>query len=179
MAVEAHTIQGMVPTAAEIERFWSRVEKRADGCWLWTGGSRSRGYGTMALGGRRGKTVMARRLAFLLVRGHSMEGDHRQICATPGCLNPNHLLDRMAWEERRAARRWRASLARAPRGQAARRTPRERVPTLALRPAPCVEPLPSCRVCGRGFGADRLRDWMDANICSTCAQGSLALAVAS
>lgn len=36
----------MIFTDAEISRFWTKVDK-TDGCWLWTAGTQSRGYGAI------------------------------------------------------------------------------------------------------------------------------------
>ena len=47
-----------------IERFWSKVirtENESD-CWNWTAAIQSKGYGSVGIG--KGKTALARKLAF-------------------------------------------------------------------------------------------------------------------
>lgn len=69
-------------------RYWARVAK-SDGCWLWTGGKTSRGYGVITI---RYKALYVHRLA--------MELDGRPLapgmlachhCDTPLCVRPDHL----------------------------------------------------------------------------------------
>jgi hypothetical protein len=70
------------------ERFWQRVEKQSNGCWVWTGGKNQKGYGTMYTS----KTVKAHRFAYELIVGPIPEGlqlDH--LCRNPACVNPDHL----------------------------------------------------------------------------------------
>lgn len=59
-----------------------------DGCWRWTGATRS-GYAAFWLGGR---VVRGHRFAFEQFRGPIAEGlvlDH--LCRTLNCVNPWHL----------------------------------------------------------------------------------------
>jgi hypothetical protein len=66
------------------DRFWEKVDK-TDGCWLWTGGVQSAGYG-MA----RGTT--AHRVAYTLAVGPIPEGHHlHHECQVRLCVNPAHL----------------------------------------------------------------------------------------
>jgi hypothetical protein len=68
--------------------FWSRVEK-SDGCWLWTGGRFSTGYGSFSVGGR---VRVASRLAYAYTHGPIPDGlfvCHH--CDTPLCVRPDHL----------------------------------------------------------------------------------------
>lgn len=73
--------------AAE-QRFWPRVDK-AGGCWLWTGGVSTSGYGRFRVDGVQ---QAAHRVAYELSVGpipEGMEIDH--TCHTPLCVNPAHL----------------------------------------------------------------------------------------
>lgn len=70
------------------ERFWRHVDKTEGGCWLWTGQKwLGRGYFNVA-----GRNVKAHRYAYELLVGPIPDGltiDH--LCATPACVNPEHL----------------------------------------------------------------------------------------
>src|SRR6185503_13776354 len=76
------------------ERFWAFVEKKADGCWLWTRSLNATGYGQMwwpkdgAL-----KKMVAHRISWFLEHGNHAP-DHLQVCHhcdTPRCVRPAHL----------------------------------------------------------------------------------------
>lgn len=70
------------------QRFWRKVDK-ADGCWLWRGGTSNRGYGAAFV---RGRLVGAHRAAWELTYGPIPDGQwvlHR--CDNPPCVNPDHL----------------------------------------------------------------------------------------
>lgn len=69
-------------------RFWARVEKAADGCWLWRG-YLCRGYGKFNFGGKK---ILAHRFSWLLDHEDIPEGKmilHR--CDVRACVNPEHL----------------------------------------------------------------------------------------
>ncbi len=71
-------------------RFWAKVEKTGD-CWLWTG-SRSRGYGTIRIGGRDGRSLYTHVLSYEKACGPVPDGrvlDH--LCRVRHCVNPAHL----------------------------------------------------------------------------------------
>lgn len=83
----------MQPTLspADLERFWSKVEKTST-CWLWMAGKR-RGYGAFQIttNGQR-STIQAHRIAYGLVAGDVPVGlvlDH--VCRVRACVNPDHL----------------------------------------------------------------------------------------
>ena len=86
---------------APIEQLLSRIEIAANGCWLWTGGGLTLGYGEIQVDGR---TVMVHRFAYEFWKEPIPEGlviDH--VChnadiSCPGgycihrrCVNPDHL----------------------------------------------------------------------------------------
>lgn len=72
------------------ERFWSKVDKIAGGCWNWKAGRSSGGYGRFAPS--HNKTVYAHRASLLLADISIPDGmvvDH--VCRNRGCVNPEHL----------------------------------------------------------------------------------------
>lgn len=71
------------------DRFWSRVDRSGDGCWEWTAGKTTAGYGAMRHGGAM---TYAHRISYELCVGPIPEGlelDH--LCRNRGCVNPDHL----------------------------------------------------------------------------------------
>lgn len=77
------------PQAADVaDRFWSRVE-RGNGCWIWTGGLSSNGYGSF---GARRASISAHRFSYELTKGPIPEGMLlMHSCDNPRCVNPDHL----------------------------------------------------------------------------------------
>lgn len=73
-------------------RFWDKVEPATDdpaGCWLWTAGLNTKGYGTAHL---LGKKYLAHRAAYTCLVGDIPPGlqiDH--LCRVRNCVNPAHL----------------------------------------------------------------------------------------
>ena len=72
------------------ERFnekWVPVPE--SGCWIWTAGLNSKGYGTV----RDGQTLkMTHRVSYELHVGQIPDGMHvLHKCDTPACVNPAHL----------------------------------------------------------------------------------------
>lgn len=79
-------------TQADIDRFLGRIDKSdPSGCWLWTAGTTSNGYGTTWWWPQNGN-VLAHRVAWTLWRGPIPAGlvlDH--LCSVRRCVNPAHL----------------------------------------------------------------------------------------
>lgn len=90
-----------------VDRFWHRVDKRPDGCWMWTGCLNGWGYGTIGKDGGRGAgQTLTHRYAYELLVGPVPEGmdlDHMchnrdrscpagRLCKHRACCNPDHLL---------------------------------------------------------------------------------------
>lgn len=72
------------------EAFMARVDVGHPlGCWLWTGGRTSTGYGSMRV---YGKPMKSHRFVFERLRGPVPEGlDLDHLCRVPLCVNPDHL----------------------------------------------------------------------------------------
>ena len=84
----AHNEGAMIGSPSE--RLWAKVYKNSgDGCWIFTGSKRQRGYGAICL---NGKSVSAHRLAYELEKGPvptGLEIDH--LCRTHACVRVSHL----------------------------------------------------------------------------------------
>lgn len=99
----------ITPTAADIDRFWSHVQRGADAeCWLWTSWCDRDGYGKFKLNGTVHK---ASRIAWTIARcpvPPLLVIDH--TCLNRGCVNHGHLelttQEVNAW--RQQGRRWAA-----------------------------------------------------------------------
>lgn len=84
-------MSGLYAPAADV---WQRILSKTDtgdGCWTFTGAVNSRGYGSVGAG-RKGKTVLAHRVAVLVRDGEIPEGmtvDH--LCRNKRCVRPDHL----------------------------------------------------------------------------------------
>lgn len=71
------------------ERFYKKVDKKADGCWVWTGGKIPGGYGHFRL---RDKMIAAHRYAYILHKGEIPKGMKVcHSCHNPACVNHDHL----------------------------------------------------------------------------------------
>lgn len=72
------------------DRFDAMIDKRSDGCWLWTGSLESHGYGKVRVGGKK---VGVHRLNWELLRGPIPAGlVLRHTCDRRHCVNPDHLI---------------------------------------------------------------------------------------
>lgn len=71
------------------EAFWSLVEKRDDGCWVWLGHCVSGGHGEIRFNGRRERVhrVVYERLVEEIPAGHHVHHE----CRNRPCVNPAHL----------------------------------------------------------------------------------------
>lgn len=71
------------------ERFWAKVDKTKNGCWLWTAGCNGDGYGSYSWDGRVQGT---HRIAWQIENGPIPEGlNVLHHCDTPPCVNVAHL----------------------------------------------------------------------------------------
>lgn len=79
-----------------MDRLLSRIKKdESTGCWLWTGGQRSSGYGLMVWTPRNPdepRSMTTHRASYLLHRGSIPDGlIVRHLCHQKLCCNPAHL----------------------------------------------------------------------------------------
>lgn len=77
----------------DVERFWEKVDRRADDqCWWWMASLNRYGYGQFRVGGQ---VDLAHRIAWELVKGKrvpkGMVLDHLPTCRNRQCVNPAHL----------------------------------------------------------------------------------------
>jgi hypothetical protein len=85
------------------DRFWDKVDKIQDGCWIWTAGS-SRGFGIFHVDG---VLKAVHRLSYENSKGPvPVGGVIRSTCGNKLCLNPEHLFLDVASVDVRA-RFWR------------------------------------------------------------------------
>lgn len=71
------------------EHLWPRIEKRDEGCWIWTGALNAAGYGHI---GHRTQVFRVHRVVYEMLVGPIPEGqvlDH--LCRNRACCNPKHL----------------------------------------------------------------------------------------
>jgi hypothetical protein len=74
------------------ERFWAKVDKSGEECWLWTAHLDKDGYGFFRIGGKGSRNLRAHRVSYEWARGpipETLQLDH--LCRTPSCVNPEHL----------------------------------------------------------------------------------------
>lgn len=75
------------------ERFWARVSRRDDDCWLWTGAVNHNGYGTFYMRKPTPGSFRAHRITWKAANGDVPKGfdlDHA-VCRNTRCVNPAHL----------------------------------------------------------------------------------------
>lgn len=89
-------------TPAREVRFWRKVEKTADGCWLWNGAKKESGHGQIDFDGHN---IRVHRLTWLLARKRDIpeficdsQGEYvafvvrHFMCDRKNCCNPAHLV---------------------------------------------------------------------------------------
>lgn len=77
-------------TAADISRFWDKVEKRGPNeCWPWKAAVGTFGHGRFKVAG---KLYSPHRIALTLSKGPIPDGENAlHSCDNPPCCNPAHL----------------------------------------------------------------------------------------
>ena len=71
------------------QRLLGKINKQANGCWVYTGGLDPDGYGIFWV---NGTSVRVHRYVYLLIKGNIPDGlelDH--LCRNRACVNPDHL----------------------------------------------------------------------------------------
>lgn len=94
-------------TPVRAARFWRKVDKQADGCWMWTGALTDTGHGRIRF---EGEDVRVHRLTWVLARERDLpdfltHNDHGLLlpepkalvirhfmCDNKPCCNPAHLV---------------------------------------------------------------------------------------
>ena len=81
-------------STADKRRFWDKVEKREDGCWIWAGATVKNSTGRLFYGKFRigAHMYLVHRVSWRIFHGAILDGlqlDHR--CHNTLCVNPAHL----------------------------------------------------------------------------------------
>jgi hypothetical protein len=73
-------------------RFWRKVEVIPNGCWLWTAGKFSNGYGCFYLGGKPRRNALAHCFSYEhFVDRVPVDRELDHLCRVRHCVNPQHL----------------------------------------------------------------------------------------
>ena len=90
-------------TESQAKLFWSKVhhDARPEGCWRWTKGKQSTGYGQMWLNSTE---VLVHRVSYMEHKGECQELDIDHKCGQRDCVNPDHLEAVTSGENIRRAR---------------------------------------------------------------------------
>lgn len=73
-------------------RFWNKVDKVKEGCWLWNGAVNEAGYGVIARSKEDKLLMRAHRVMWLMAYGSIPDGLHvLHHCDVPRCVRPSHL----------------------------------------------------------------------------------------
>lgn len=72
------------------DRFWAKAKRTSSGCWEWTAGTTTGGYGKFWAAGR---AVGAHRFSWELANDRKIPEGKWVLhdCDNPPCVNPNHL----------------------------------------------------------------------------------------
>lgn len=87
-------------------RFLSKIRPNDSGCWLWTGATTQSGHGEAWTGVT---TETAHRVAWRLFIGPIPQGLcvlHRQECANPACVRPDHTYLGTRFDNARDWKQW-------------------------------------------------------------------------
>lgn len=78
-------------TKKAFARFVGYIDRRADGHWIWTGGTNSKGYGRFWF---NGQVYYSHRVSYRMFKGsipHRVTVGHKPLCNIPSCICPSHL----------------------------------------------------------------------------------------
>jgi HNH endonuclease len=74
------------------QKFWSKVDKQPNGCWLWTAAKTTAGYGNICDSERGGEKRYTHRYSWELHFGPIPDGKYVcHKCDVRNCVRPDHL----------------------------------------------------------------------------------------